>query len=78
MDMLKKIFPYSFSAKDLANLIIRILVYIVVGAVVGFVIGICAKLPLIGLIIDLLGGLVELYVLAGIIVMVLDYLKILK
>ena len=33
MDMLKKFFPYSFGAKDITNLIVKIIVYIVVGAV---------------------------------------------
>ena len=35
-------------------------------------------LPIIGVIIGLLGGLVDLYVLIGIVLSVLDYLKILK
>ena len=44
MDMLKKFFPYSFGAKDVTNLAIKIVVYLVVGAVVGLlcgIIGIC-------------------------------------
>ena len=79
MDILKKVFPYSFKAKDgVAGLIINILVYLVVGLVAGALIGIFAKLPIIGILIGLLGGLVDLYVLAGIVISVLDYLKVLK
>ena len=33
MDMIKKIFPYSFGAKDAIGLVIKIVVYLVVGAV---------------------------------------------
>ena len=29
MDMLKKIFPYSFSVKDVSALVIKIIVYVV-------------------------------------------------
>lgn len=79
MDMLKKFFPYSFQAKkDIAALVINIIVYIVVGAVAGLLIGILAKIPVLGVIIGLVGGLVDLYVLIGLVLSVLDYLKVLK
>lgn len=79
MDILKKVFPYSFKAKEgVGALIVNVLVYLVVGVLVGFVIGIFAKLPIIGIVIGLCGGLVDLYVLAGIIISVLDFLKVLK
>ena len=78
MEMLKKFFPYSFGAQDVAALVIKILVYIVVGTVAGFIIGLLGTIHIIGLIFSLIGALVELYVLAGVVIAVLDYLKILK
>jgi len=79
MTQLKKLFPFSFRAKkDLAALIIDILIYILVGAVVGILIGVFAKIPLVGILFSLVGALVEIYVLAGIVLLVLDYLKLLK
>jgi hypothetical protein len=78
MEMLKKFFPYSFGAQDVAALVIKILVYIVVGAVAGFIIGLLGIIPIIRVIFSLIGALVELYVLAGVVIAVLDYLKILK
>ena len=79
MDMLKKYFPYSFTEKKVvAALIINIIAYVVVGAVIGAVIGFLSGIPLVGWIIGILGTLVEIYVAAGIIISVLDYLKILK
>ena len=79
MDILKKVFPFSFNAKDgVGGLIVNILVYLVVGLVAGAFIGIFAKLPIVGLVIGLVGGLVDLYVLAGIVISVLDYLNVLK
>ena len=44
MDMIKTIFPYSFGAKDVTNLAIKIVVYLVVGAVVGLLCGIIGQL----------------------------------
>ncbi len=72
MDMLKKIFPYSFGAADVSALILKILVYIIASAVLGFVIGL---IPLIG---GLIASLIGLYSTVGIVLAVLDYLKVLK
>jgi hypothetical protein len=79
MDTLKKLFPYSFKKKKtVSELIVNILIYLVAGILVGAVIGICSKIPVINLVTGLAGALVELYVLVGIVLSVLDYMKILK
>lgn len=78
METLKKIFPFSFGVKDVASLVIKILIYIVVGAVIGFVLSVLGKIAIIGLIIRLVGTLVEIYILAGIVIAVLDFCKVLK
>lgn len=78
MDTLKKLFPFSFGVKDVANLVIKILVYIVAGAVIGFVLSILGKIPVVGLLTGLVGALIEIYILAGIVIAVLDFCKILK
>ena len=79
MDLLKKVFPFSFGAKkDLAALIINILIYVVAAAIGGAIIGILAKLPIIGFIFGLIGSLIGIYSIAGIVLSCLDYLKILK
>jgi len=78
MDTLKKFFPYSFGAADVTALVIKIIVYVVVAAVVSIVIKLLAWIPVLGWIIGILGGLVDLYILIGIVLVVLDYLKVLK
>lgn len=78
MEILKKIFPLSFRATDMAQLIIYCLIYIVVGTVLGFLIGILAKIPILGLIFTLVSSLVEIYIVAGLIILFLYYFKILK
>lgn len=78
MEILKKAFPLSFQAKDLAQLIIYCLIYIVVGTVLGFLISILAKIPILGLIFTLVSSLVEIYIAAGLIILFLYYFKILK
>lgn len=72
MDMLKKFFPYSFGAKSVADLIIKIVVYLVASAVLGWFIGL---IPLVG---GIVSWLVGIYCTVGWIITVLDYLKVLK
>ena len=79
MELLKKVFPYYFAPKkDITALVINIIVYLVVGAVAGILIGVLAKIPVVGFIVGLVGGLVDLYVFIGLVLSVLDYLKVLK
>lgn len=78
MELLKKIFPFSFKATDVASLVITIIAYLAAGVVLGFVIGLVAALPIIGIPFRLLGYLLELYIFAGIVLVVLDHCKILK
>ncbi len=79
METLKKLFPLSFKyVKDIANLIVGILIYLVVGVLLGVVIGICSGLPIIGWIIGLFGGLIDLYCLVGIVIQILVFCKVIK
>lgn len=79
MDLLKKVFPLSFKyVGDVAKLIIGILIYIVGNIVAGAVIGLLAKIPVLGFIFGLIGSLVGLYCLAGIVILLLVYFKVLK
>ena len=86
MDMLRKFFPFSFKEKkDVAALIINVLLYIVAGIVIGFVLGLLGLLgaiPVIGtilaLVLRLVSSIVELYILVGIVLSFLDYFKVIK
>ena len=78
MDLLRKYFPFSFRANDVAGLIVTVLVYIVADVICGFVIGLLSGLPLIGILIGLVGSLLGLDFLAGIVIAVLHFLKVLK
>lgn len=78
MDTLKKFFSFSFGSKDVAALVIKIIIYVVAGAVIGFLLGVIGKLPLVGIITGLLGTLVGIYTTAGIVIAILDYCKVFK
>ncbi len=79
MDILKKIFPLSFKfTQDVANLIIGIIIYVVGGAVAGVLIGVLSHLVIVGPIIAIVGSLVDIYCVAGIVIQVLAFTKVLK
>ena len=79
MDLLKKFFPISFKYTDtVANLIIGILIYVIGKVVAGAVIGLLAGLPLIGWLFSLAGSLLGIYCVAGIVIEVLVFAKVLK
>lgn len=78
METLKKYFPLSFRGTDVPALIVSIIIYLVIDIVCGVVIGILALLPIIGFVFALLGSLVGLYALAGIVIAILYFVKVLK
>lgn len=72
MDTLKKLFPLSFrEKKGIGGLVVNILIHLLADLVAGLIIGL---LPILGI----LGGLIGLYFTVGIVLSVLDYLKVLK
>ena len=87
METLKKLFPLSFKRVDeIKNLIIGIIIYLVVGVLAGAVLWlsgvITGWIPVIGLIVGwalgIIGTVVEVYVIAGIVIQILVYAKIIK
>ena len=79
MDMLKKIFPLAFAAKkDVTALVINIIIHVLIDAVAGIVIKLLAAIPLVGIIVSAVGGLIGLYFLISLVLSILDYLKVLK
>ena len=87
METLKKLFPLSFKRVDeIGNLILGILIYLVVGIIAGALIWLSTALvgwiPIVGAIIGwalgVVSSLIGLYVLAGIVIQVLVFAKVIK
>lgn len=76
MDLLKALFPVSFNCKDEASkLVVGIIIYVVMAIIA---LTNLINLPLVGVICGLLGGLLELYTTAGIVLAILVFCKVLK
>ena len=77
MDILRSVFPLSFKFSDsVVNLVIGVIVYLVVGVLIGIGIALVSVVPIVGWIVGICGGLVDLYVLAGIVVMFLSFFNV--
>jgi hypothetical protein len=79
MDMLKKIFPLSFSFADtIVNLVVGIVIYVVVPMLASVVLGLLAKIPLIGIVFAVINWAIGIYAFVGLVLLVLVYLKLVK
>ena len=87
METLKKFFPLSWKyTKDVSNLIIGIIIYVVAAIVAGALITLATLLvgwiPLVGWLVawalGLVGSLIGVYVLAGIVIQILVFTKVIK
>lgn len=78
MDILKKIFPFSFKTDDVAALIVSIIIYLVLVIIGGLAIWLLAKIPVVNILAGTLGALLDLYGVAGIVIAVLTFTKVLK
>ncbi len=86
METLKKLFPLSWKyTKDAGNLIIGILIYLVVGILAGVAIAVAALLTglsiagfLFALVLRIVGALVDIYIIAGIVIQILVFAKVIK
>ena len=80
MDLLKKIWPTPFmiKEKDVASVIIQLVIFLVVCTVIGWVIALLAGIPILGIIFGLIGALFEIYGIVGIVLCVLKFLGMAK
>ena len=85
MDSLKKLFPLSWSyTKGVGNLIVGILLYVLVGIVAGALIWLAGFVTgwipvlgmLVGWVLRVIGILVDVYVIAGIVLQILVFCKV--
>lgn len=88
MDILKKIWFYSFKVEkgNVSSLVVNLIVWVVAAFVAGVVLWLATALTawvpvvgfLVGIIVGIVGSVVELYSLIGVVLSVLVYLDVLK
>ena len=79
METLKKYFPLSFKEKgEITRLFVDILLYLAMAVAAGLVMSIFSGVPVLNWLFYLVGAVTEVYVVSGIVLAVMDYLKIAK
>lgn len=78
MDILKKLFPVSFNAKEKEPFIISLIIYVVLAVVGGLVLGFLSSIPVVGIIVSIVGGILDLYALIGIVLAILVFVKVIE
>jgi hypothetical protein len=86
MDMIKKYLPHAFAADTQERMIGALIIYAVIlvaGVVISWLIGtLLGWIPLIGIVVGLIlkiaGIIIDVYAIAGIVLTLLTYFKVLK
>lgn len=78
MEFLRKFWPFSFETKSVSNLVIKAIIYVVVASLFGALIGLCGKVAVLNVIMYILGPVVDIYMVAGLVILFLNYFKVLK
>jgi len=78
MELVISIFPLSFLGRTLKNLIISILIYIGIYVVCSLVLGLLFFIPLLGWLRSIVGWVVNIYCTVGIVIAILNFLKVFK
>ena len=78
MDVLKKLWPFSFKSKETNNFVITLIAYVVTGIVSGVVLGLMSNIPFIGWTFTILNSLASLYLTAGLVFSILYFTGVFK
>lgn len=76
MDILKKIFPFAFVARELQAFIIMIVMHVLAAVLFGVLIWALGMIPFIGIILGILSTLVDIYLLGSIVLSILYFVKV--
>ena len=80
MDFLKMIFPIAFNSTEKNNFITSLVIHIVasiLGGVLLALIGVL-DLPLLGVLLGLIGSVLDAYCVGGIVISILVFVKVIK
>ena len=80
MEFLKTLWPTPFKVKpkDVRSLVVQLVIFVLVCVVASILIAILSALPIIGWIVGILGGLIDLYCVVGVVLAVLKFCDVLK
>ena len=78
LSSLRKYFPQAFASRDVRSLVVTLITYAIFSFLAGIVLGLLSGIPILGLIFSVIGWMVELYCVAGIVLAILVFLKVVQ
>ena len=88
MDLLKKIWAFYFTVKkkDVTSLVVNLIIWIIAAAIAGLVLWLATAITgwipvvgwLVGILVGIIGTVVEIYSLVGIVLSILNFCDVLK
>ena len=78
LSSLRKYFPQAFASRDVRSLVITLITYAIFSFLAGIVLGLLSGIPILGIIFSVIGLMVELYCVAGIVLAILVFLKVVQ
>lgn len=73
MDIVKKLFPFSFMTKNTRGLIIIAALYVLADIICGLILGFLTWIPVLGILFGIIGTVAGLYFLAGLVLAIVYY-----
>ena len=78
LNAIKPYFPNAFKANSVKALVIALVIYAVITAVANIVTGLLGWIPVVGWLLGILAWLINIYCVAGVILSLLVFLKIVQ
>ena len=78
MELLKQLWPFSFQTKNVSDLIIKVVLHVIFAALFSILVGVLSKVVVINVIMAIIGTLADIYLFVGLVLLFLNYFKVIK
>lgn len=78
MNLLRKLWPFSFETKSVSDLVLKAILYVILAALFSILMGVVSNIVVLNVIMTIVGTLADIYLLVGLILLFLSYFKVIK
>ena len=78
MNLLRKLWPFSFETKSVSDLVLKSVLYVILAALFSILMGVVNNIIVLNVIMIIVGTLSDIYLLVVLILLFLNYFKVLK
>lgn len=78
MELLKQLWPFSFQTKNVSDLIVKAILYVVFATLFSILMDVLSKIVVINVIMAIIGTIADIYLIIGLILLFLNYFKVIK